>query len=93
MLRLHAGAILDRFMIDIFHFKAERVEQQRASGRGRRASVGPGKGQDDGADVPRGEVRLEAEPERLAGGVRQPQEGAHRGGSQGLAEAGEWTDE
>ena len=78
-------------MIDIFHFKAERVEQQRASGRGR-AAVGLGKGQDDGADVPRGEVRLEAESERLAGGVRQPQEGAHRGGPQGLAEAGEWMD-
>ena len=77
-------------MIDIFHFKAERVEQ-RASSRGR-AAVCFSKGQDDGADVPRGEVRLEAEPERLAGGVRQPQEGAHRGGSQGLAEAGEWID-
>ena len=78
-------------MIDNFHFKAERIEQ-RASSRGR-AAVGLGKSQDDGADVPRGEVRLEAEPERLAGGVRQPQEGAHRGGSQDLAEAGEWTDE
>ena len=78
-------------MIDNFHFKAERIEQ-RASSRGRTA-VGLGKSQDDGADVPRGEVRLEAEPERLAGGVRQPQEGAHRGGSQGLSEAGEWMDQ
>ena len=70
--------------------KADRIQQRPA----RIWTAGgdlcrPCRSEDDGANVSRGEVRLEAEPERLAGGVRKQEEGQDRGGSQGLSKAGE----